>query len=1274
MRKRILLIFTLIIVALLFAGCKNKSKYSVSVKLASDEKLIGNILTEVEKKSTISEIITEITAEKEGYTFIGWSLDGEQLVNNEMVITNDITLIPLFKINTYKIRYIIDDILFLEDSVNYGSTVEAKNAPIKEGYTFSGWDKTLPDTMPATDIEVNGNYEKNKYTITYIVEGQENIVKTYYYNDKIEKIEDPKLEGFNFVKWSEIIPDIMPSHNIEVHAEFDKKFFSINYYIDNELYKTIDYKYDESINYLEIPEKVGYTFSGWDKTIPTNMPSHNIDVYGTYNINTYQINYYIDNELYKTIDYKYNELITGLKMPEKVGYTFSGWDKTIPTNMPNHNIDVYGRYEVVTYKITYVYEEGNLPTHSLETLDELSKVFWEEFYAWSGSTKTIEEFKTEHLNAWKSGNAGSFKVYLANGETKIDEGYFVNASANNKKWINFINVFDQMVNEINPAQHAWDSTYVGYMRLYAFFMQSSSYWTAERNQKMIESVKIEDTLITTYKKGDEFKFLELSIEDGREFHGWYNGEEKIEGITKDMASDITVVAKWSNPIFPDEIKVGNIINKLDKNVVYTLEITLSPNNTTHPQLVMESSEPKVASIIDGVITTIGYGKTTIKIYSKFRPNVKVELELEVFPEMSDNKPVIYLPYDMNEKAVINVGKEYNLLEGIKAYDKKDGDLSNSITIDLSELDDATAGTYKVIYSVRNSDGITSTYERTVVVVDRRQLIFIGHAGCYLGIMNTEEAFINAANIKKYDAIECDIKQTKDGVFVVCHDNDFAGISIANTNWDDIKNVTKTLKRGGVEYTATLCTFERYLEICKEYDLFAVVELKSSAGITNSDQSRMPALMEIINKKGMLDKTIFLGSQYKCLEWVKSNGYDYIPCQYLVNSCESETIFERCVKWNFDVSFNISYSNSEEWIERYHEAGLKVSCYTFSQYSDAKTLQEWINKDVDFVTCDILTRGDVVIPNRGKIEDKPTYTVTFKDYDGTILKEAVVTEGKKAIPPFNPKRSGYTFIGWDKTFDNVTSDFIVVAQYEITIYRITYHANLNKIEEASWANKQDFVNEFYTDLFNWLKDNINNISELTVSNGTYALTKNGSTATFSSVEELMAIDKSIFELTVSNYFYKPLTENSKEMEMPEDDNYFLNSKKYRLKYKALNAWFLTCIETSYTSYNKTWNPTTKGKVQIIFRFHQWQQGTNIASFNKLPIKYNVVELDNVDVELPKDKLTFTINDEFILPKISMEGYEFKGWYIDSVGIKDEITKISTGTVGDLHLYAQWQKIE
>jgi uncharacterized repeat protein (TIGR02543 family) len=60
----------------------------------------------------------------------------------------------------------------------------------------------------------------------------------------------------------------------------------------------------------------------------------------------------------------------------------------------------------------------------------------------------------------------------------------------------------------------------------------------------------------------------------------------------------------------------------------------------------------------------------------------------------------------------------------------------------------------------------------------------------------------------------------------------------------------------------------------------------------------------------------------------------------------------------------------------------------------------------------------------------TYTVTFKDYDGTVLKTETVEEGHAATAPANPVRSGYTFTGWDVPFNNITSDLIVTAQYTI----------------------------------------------------------------------------------------------------------------------------------------------------------------------------------------------------------------------------------------------------
>ena len=84
-------------------------------------------------------------------------------------------------------------------------------------------------------------------------------------------------------------------------------------------------------------------------------------------------------------------------------------------------------------------------------------------------------------------------------------------------------------------------------------------------------------------------------------------------------------------------------------------------------------------------------------------------------------------------------------------------------------------------------------------------------------------------------------------------------------------------------------------------MIAVIELKSSNGITNSSQARMQALMNEIEKCGMLEQVVFLGSQYNCLIWVKEHGYDYIPCQYLVNSIESSDVLNRCNTYDLDIN-------------------------------------------------------------------------------------------------------------------------------------------------------------------------------------------------------------------------------------------------------------------------------------------------------------------------------------------------------------------------------------
>ena len=85
---------------------------------------------------------------------------------------------------------------------------------------------------------------------------------------------------------------------------------------------------------------------------------------------------------------------------------------------------------------------------------------------------------------------------------------------------------------------------------------------------------------------------------------------------------------------------------------------------------------------------------------------------------------------------------------------------------------------------------------------------------------------------------------------------------------------------------------------------------------------------------------------------------------------------------------------------------------------------------------VLKEGVVNVSPEMLFEPVPQYKVTFQDKDGNEIETQYVFEGEDAVAPEAPAVEGYTFTGWDKEFDNVTSDLTVKAKYEINHYALT----------------------------------------------------------------------------------------------------------------------------------------------------------------------------------------------------------------------------------------------
>jgi hypothetical protein len=241
-------------------------------------------------------ISPEILPTKEGYTFSGWSEIPATMPAEDVVVTGT------FSVNSYKLTYMVDSEEYKSYVIEYGSTITPESEPKKEGYIFSGW-SIIPATMPAEDVVVTGTFSVNSYKLTYMVDGKEYKSSDVEYGSTVTPETAPIKKGYTFSGWSEI-PATMPAKDVVVTGTFSVNSYKLTYMVDDKEYKSYEIEYRSSITPEPEPTMEGYIFSGWSE-IPETMPAEDVVVTGTFTLDTTGIDDVYsndDNKEYYTVD------------------------------------------------------------------------------------------------------------------------------------------------------------------------------------------------------------------------------------------------------------------------------------------------------------------------------------------------------------------------------------------------------------------------------------------------------------------------------------------------------------------------------------------------------------------------------------------------------------------------------------------------------------------------------------------------------------------------------------------------------------------------------------------------------------------------------------------------------------------------------------------------------------------------------------------------------------------------------------------------------------
>ncbi len=220
------------------------------------------------KSATTGETVSVTPEAREGF-----SVAAESVLSGEVKADGSLVLKVYYSRDQYKLT--VDGNV---TNVYYGAAISVSEPAAREGYTFAGWDRDVPETMPASDVTLVSQWNENDADYTAYnaakaaaeaKQAEANFDKTYTAESR-QALADAlakDVSGKKYTQQGEV--DAAAKAINDAVTALELMTYKATFYVDGAEYKVVTAKVGEAIAKPEDPSKTGYVFTGWDPEVGT---------------------------------------------------------------------------------------------------------------------------------------------------------------------------------------------------------------------------------------------------------------------------------------------------------------------------------------------------------------------------------------------------------------------------------------------------------------------------------------------------------------------------------------------------------------------------------------------------------------------------------------------------------------------------------------------------------------------------------------------------------------------------------------------------------------------------------------------------------------------------------------------------------------------------------------------------------------------------------------------------------------------------------------------